>query len=503
MTDSSPEIPSVEDIRNKTIASFGKRPCLWQVRVTQAFLKGSQDIVCIAGTSMGKTLTFWMPLLFRPKALQIIVTPLNQLGKQQVNCLEGVGLRAIAINADTASEENYKDIEALEYRAIIISPEQMMKPGGMFEALLKKKEFVNQIMGIIFDEAHCITTWGAFRPEYRELGRLRFILPHRVPYMITSATLTPENLADITRTLSLQGKDDRVNIQIHTDRPNIRICIRKIKHPFTSYADLFFLVPEGWMTGDPAPPKFLVFFDDIQDAIAAAKTLQKRLPHEVRHRIKWFNSDMTTTYKEAEVAHLHSGDTWGLCTTESFGMGMDVPDIAIVVQWRATCGLSTLWQRWGRAARAHGESGTAILFAEKDLFDDVKEERRIRQETRKKRTGDSLDLVLQGLPKRLALGLDNTTTKDDGHNNHENGLGLPISETALRGLMVTGLPGQVNEGTSVMKRWKKDLEPAMDYLINANFRGVMCRRVIVGTFFGGDPDKGVGEPSIRGTRVEG
>ncbi|KAI5996708.1 P-loop containing nucleoside triphosphate hydrolase protein [Pisolithus albus] len=151
MPDSSSEIPSVEDIRNKTIASFGKRPCLWQVRVAQAFLKGNQDIVCIAGTSMGKTLTFWMPLLFRPKALQIIVTPLNQLGKQQVDCLEG-------------------DIEALEYRVIIVSPEQLMKPGGMFEALLKKKEFVNHIMGIILDEAHCITTWGAFRPEYRELG---------------------------------------------------------------------------------------------------------------------------------------------------------------------------------------------------------------------------------------------------------------------------------------------------------------------------------------------
>ncbi|KAI6096607.1 hypothetical protein EV401DRAFT_1880128, partial [Pisolithus croceorrhizus] len=57
--------------------------------------------------------------------------------------------------------------------------------------------------------------------------------------------------------------------------------------------------------------------------------------------------------------------------------GMDVPDIAIVVQWRATCGLSTLWQCWGHTARAHGESGTAILFAEKDLFDNVKEERRI------------------------------------------------------------------------------------------------------------------------------
>ncbi|KAI6144555.1 hypothetical protein BKA82DRAFT_3948825, partial [Pisolithus tinctorius] len=107
----------------------------------------------------------------------------------------------------------------------------------------------------------------------------------------------------------------------------------KIKYLLTSYADLMFLVPRSWIVGDldPASPKFLVFFDDIQDTIAATKTLQKCLPPEVHHKIKWFNSDMTTTYKEMEVTHLCTGETWGLCTTESFGMGMDVPDI--VVQW--------------------------------------------------------------------------------------------------------------------------------------------------------------------------
>ncbi|KAI6125678.1 hypothetical protein EDD16DRAFT_1474111, partial [Pisolithus croceorrhizus] len=64
--------------------------------------------------------------------------------------------------------------------------------------------------------------------------------------------------------------------------------------------------------------------------------------------------------------------------------GMDVPDITIVVQWRATCGLSTLWQRWGHVGRAHRESGMAVLFAEKDLFDDMKEEKRFQQQARKK-----------------------------------------------------------------------------------------------------------------------
>ena len=102
------QTPSVEDIRKQTLATFNKRPCLWQAEVAKALLQGNRDVVCTAGTSMGKTLTFWIPLLFRPDGIQIIITPLNQLGKQQVEDLERIGMRAIAISADTANNDNYK-----------------------------------------------------------------------------------------------------------------------------------------------------------------------------------------------------------------------------------------------------------------------------------------------------------------------------------------------------------------------------------------------------------
>ncbi|KIJ10663.1 hypothetical protein PAXINDRAFT_85716, partial [Paxillus involutus ATCC 200175] len=59
-----------------------------------------------------------------------------------------------------------------KYRTIIVSPEQLMKPRGEFEKLLRKPEFASHIVGFVFDEAHCITSWGEFRPEYRELQRL-------------------------------------------------------------------------------------------------------------------------------------------------------------------------------------------------------------------------------------------------------------------------------------------------------------------------------------------
>ncbi|KAG1766132.1 hypothetical protein EV702DRAFT_1272018, partial [Suillus placidus] len=164
------EAPSLGIIRDITQQHFGKRPCLWQIKITQAFIETNRDIVCIAGTSMGKTMTFWMPLLFKP-GLQIIVTPLNQLGRQNVSALAKAGLLSISISSETASWSNFRDIEDMKYRAVIVSPEQLMKPGGEFEKLLRKPLFAQQIIGIIFDEAHCIATWGDFRPEYKELER--------------------------------------------------------------------------------------------------------------------------------------------------------------------------------------------------------------------------------------------------------------------------------------------------------------------------------------------
>ncbi|KAF9220080.1 hypothetical protein BS17DRAFT_682785, partial [Gyrodon lividus] len=112
------------------------------------------------------------------------------------------------------------------------------------------------------------------------------------------------------------------------------------------------------------------FFDDIQDAINAVLYLHQCLPPDYWEKVKWFNSDMTITYKEDELNNIVSGQTWGLCTTDSFGMGMDVPDIVLILQWRATYKLATLWQHFGHAAQNKEITGTVLLLMEKDHFDD-------------------------------------------------------------------------------------------------------------------------------------
>lgn len=99
-------VPTLEIIRKETEKQLGRYPCLWQAQVTQALLQGNKDVVVKSGTGSGKTLTFWMPLLFSRTSIQVVITPLNLLGLQNEKELVGRGIRAISISGDTATHEN-------------------------------------------------------------------------------------------------------------------------------------------------------------------------------------------------------------------------------------------------------------------------------------------------------------------------------------------------------------------------------------------------------------
>jgi superfamily II DNA helicase RecQ len=76
--------------------------------VVEAVLKHNKDIIAIAATGSGKTLTFWMPLLFKKNGIHIVVTPLNILGKQNVNNLAKLGIQGITVTAENATTQTFK-----------------------------------------------------------------------------------------------------------------------------------------------------------------------------------------------------------------------------------------------------------------------------------------------------------------------------------------------------------------------------------------------------------
>jgi superfamily II DNA helicase RecQ len=168
----------------------------------------------------------------------------------------------------------------MKYRAIVVNPEELMKLDGPFERLLRKPAFISKLLGIIIDEAHCISEWGDFRKEYRALGRLRYILPRNVRFMLASATLPPLILKDCFDVLRIQ-QDCLTLFHRSNDRPNVHLVVREIQSTIASFHDLSFLldtIPLNWQPGDLSPPTFLCFFDDINESIAACKWLRKQVP---------------------------------------------------------------------------------------------------------------------------------------------------------------------------------------------------------------------------------
>ncbi|KIM36196.1 hypothetical protein M413DRAFT_78603, partial [Hebeloma cylindrosporum] len=371
----------LSEIRDTVEKSFGHRPCLWQILVVQAILKHDKDVISIAATGSGKTLTFWMPLLFIPEGVQVVITPLNILGKQNVDSLKKVGIEAITVTADTATEKNFQAISEGKYRAIVTNIETISKPGGGFEKLWLDKGFMERVISIVWDESQCIGKWGDFRPEYKAAGNLRHLIPKTIRFYLTSATLPTRVLDEIKSILGIRDENTYTFFRSN-DRPNVHLTVRKMKYPLNSYKDLAFLIPDDWDPTTPLPYKFVIFFDNITDSINAAKYLRAHLPLPLKDKIKWFNSEMSVEFRDEESAWFKDAKDGGLACTESFGMGIDLPDINLVIQWRATCDLCTLWQRFGRAARDFEIEAIALFLVEPMYFDETKEEKAARKAAR-------------------------------------------------------------------------------------------------------------------------
>jgi len=206
-----------------------------------------------------------------------------------------------------------------------------MKEGGGFERLFRKPHFASRLVAVIIDEAHCVKLWSSFRKQYQDLGRLRHLFSDRVHFGIVSATLPAAVFTDVISLLGI-AKKDLHTIQLSNDRSNVALVVRKMKYPANTYMDLDFLVRDTGSdsladtenSGGPRLPrrheKFVIFFDNKNEAIAAGDYLRSRLPTDQRHKTIWFMSDMSREFKDDGVEALATGKIWGICSTDSFGM---------------------------------------------------------------------------------------------------------------------------------------------------------------------------------------
>src|SRR5215217_1235019 len=173
-----------------------------------------RDVFALMPTGGGKSLCFQLPALMRD-GLTIVVSPLIALMKDQVDALQTSGIPATYLNSTLDREEAKKRWRGLhrgEYRMLYVAPERLM-----LDAFLERA-FNWNIAQFAIDEAHCISEWGHdFRPEYRELKKLRKHLAD-VPMMALTATATERVRTDIVKELKL--REPRCYVASF-DRPNL------------------------------------------------------------------------------------------------------------------------------------------------------------------------------------------------------------------------------------------------------------------------------------------
>ncbi|KAL0575055.1 hypothetical protein V5O48_006900 [Marasmius crinis-equi] len=177
-----------ELVKNK----LGIRPCLWQLRVIREILHNEHDVITVAPTGSGKSMTFWAPLLFTKKVI-IVVVPLKTLGEQFADDLNNeFKMPAVMVTKNITDKTLFKEIINLKYRVVLFSPETMVN-NPSFEALIGNKQFMQHLLNVTIDEAHTVEEWGTtFREAYTRLGIIRHLMCRRVPIHLASATLPDE-----------------------------------------------------------------------------------------------------------------------------------------------------------------------------------------------------------------------------------------------------------------------------------------------------------------------
>ncbi|KAJ7082951.1 P-loop containing nucleoside triphosphate hydrolase protein, partial [Mycena belliarum] len=343
--------------------------------------KLGQDVLLHAATGAGKTGIAAGPHLLPSSQgkVTLMVSPLLSLHEEQVATFRNeFGLKATAINSANGGctkeimEVIYycsAAIVAGEWQIVMLSPEMLLSR-RFVDGVLRKSAFGSRCLSVFVDEAHCISHWGAsFRKKYASIGIIRAFLPRTTPIIAVTATLTPRVHQDLVTKLQFNPKNYTF-CSIGNDRPNVCQIIRSMEHAANSYHDVDFLVRDDMEVPADVPKAFL-YTDDIKDGGKLVDHLNARVNGTYRDwgLVRPYNAGMSREYRDTVMALFKAGIVRILVCTDAAGMGCDIPDIELVVQWKAPANLSSWVQRAGRAARGPGTVGMAILLVEKSAFE--------------------------------------------------------------------------------------------------------------------------------------
>src|SRR5213594_4326393 len=321
-----------------------------------------RDVFVLMPTGGGKSLCFQLPALLRD-GLTIVVSPLISLMKDQVDALQTSGIAATFLNSALDRHEAVERLRRLnrgKYRMLYVAPERLM-----LETFLERALNWN-IAQIAIDEAHCISEWGHdFRPEYRELKKLRKHLPE-VPMMALTATATERVRIDIIQELHL--REPRCYVASF-NRPNLTYRVVPKSEPYEQL--LAFIRRRPNDSG-------IIYCATRKSTDSLARNL-----NEDGISAKPYHAGLTTEERTKHQESFLRDDVLVITATIAFGMGINKPNVRFVVHYDLPKNLDSYYQETGRAGRDGLQSECLLLFSASDVakqlhFIDEKSEKEAR-----------------------------------------------------------------------------------------------------------------------------
>jgi ATP-dependent DNA helicase RecQ len=319
-------------------------------REAMAAILSGRDSVVVLPTGGGKSLCFQAPALVRD-GLALVVSPLISLMKDQVDTLVGNGVSAACYNSSLPPDQKSAVLTAVRagtIRLLYVSPERLVGEGG--------ESFVKLLAGcgisfVAVDEAHCISQWGHdFRPEYRQLGRLRTVFPNISLHAYT-ATATARVRHDIASQLGLV---EPVELVGSFDRPNLLYRVLARSNLKQQIVDV--LSRHRGQAG-------IIYCTSRREVDALAAWL-----HDQGVRALPYHAGLSDQERSRHQDAFLEEDADVIVATVAFGMGIDRSDVRFVVHAGAPQSLEHYQQESGRAGRDGLEAECLLIYSTADFM---------------------------------------------------------------------------------------------------------------------------------------
>ena len=302
------------------------------------------DTLGLMPTGGGKSITFQVPAMAKD-GLCIVITPLIALMKDQVRNLRDRGIKAIAIYSGMTREEIIIALENCifgNYKFLYISPERL--DTEIFRIKLRSMK----VSMITVDESHCISQWGYdFRPAYLKISEIRNLLPD-VPVLALTATATPEVVKDIQQRLAF--KEENV-FRMSFERKNLAYIVRRTESKQEELLHILKHV-EG---------SAIVYAHNRKRTKEYAQLL-----NEKGITATFYHAGLSNDTKDQRQKSWVKGETRVMVATNAFGMGIDKPDVRLVVHVDTPDSPEAYFQEAGRGGRDGKKAYAVLLYSKSD-----------------------------------------------------------------------------------------------------------------------------------------